>query len=182
MDENLEMAEGEKPTESGGRSIEEAREPSMASPRFIPVLGSPYRSAEAYPELALDGTGHTSESFGRLYAPSQLPRCESANNDHPSYDQLHELCRRRSYHKKNAKAAPETRSVAMDAAGRRPLGGAENDMDKSSSVSGKRARTLEEPSTIETPVMGMNGKRPRGDALAAALAAGNSVVHEHAQR
>ena len=63
----------------------------------------------------------------------------------------------------------------------RPPGGAENDKSTSSSVLGKRPRDLEESPPLETPAMGTNGNRPRGDAIAAALGVANSVAQEHAQ-
>ena len=56
--------------------------------------------------------------------------------------------------------------------------GAANDMDTSSSVLGKRARNTGEPLVIEPPETGKNGKRPRRDALAIALAIDMSVVLE----
>ena len=40
---------------------------------------------------------------------------------------------------------------------------------------------MEESSPIGTPVVGKDGKRPRGDAPAAALAVDVSAVHGHAQ-
>ena len=92
----------------------------MASRRLIPVPGTPPHSAQPSPQLVIDDTGHASESFGRKCAPSQIPRCDSTNCDLNSYDQLHELRKRRGYHKKDAIAAPKARREAMDAAERRP--------------------------------------------------------------
>ena len=88
--ENLEMVDGEKPTESGGPSTEETDEPVMASPKLIPAPDSPPRFSNP-PEVAPDDTGHTSESFERKCVPSEAPGRDIANYDRPSYDHLHEL-------------------------------------------------------------------------------------------
>ena len=97
---NEEMAEGEKPTESGGRSTEEPDEPSTASPRLRPVPDSPPHSAQPSPELVLGDTGHTSESFDRKCAPPQAPRCESTNcmSCANNVDIIRRMARRRSRH------------------------------------------------------------------------------------
>ena len=137
-DKNQEMAEGEKPTGCGGRSTVETDEPSMASPRLIPVLDSPLHSARPFPGPVLGDTGRTSESFDRKCAPSRAPRCASTDYDQISYDQLHELCKQRGYHKEDAKAVIKTRQEATGAAERRPTEGAADDMDTSSSVPGKK--------------------------------------------
>ena len=63
----------------------------------------------------------------------------------------------------------------------RPHGGAENDVDTSSPFLGKRRRDLKEIPAPETPAMGTQGKRLRGDAIATALAVEKFVGHEHAQ-
>ena len=73
-DNDQKMADGEKPTESGGQPTEETDEPSMASPRLIPVPDTPPRSAQPSPEAVLDDTGHTPDSLDRECAPSQAPR------------------------------------------------------------------------------------------------------------
>ena len=181
MDRNQEMAEGGKTTESGGRSTEGPGEPSATSPRLIPAPGSPPHATQPSPEMALGATGHSSESFNCKCAPSQAPRCESANYDHLSYDQLREPRKQRGYHKKDAKAALRTRLGAKDSVGRRATEGAANDMDTSSSVSGKRARNMNEPLASEPTQMGINGKRPRKHAPETALAVDMSVVQENAQ-
>ena len=93
---------------------------------------------------------------------------------------MHELCRQRGYHKKSAKAVLKTRLEAVDAVESRLPEGATNDMDTSSSLSGKRARNTEDPLASEAPETGKNGKRPRGDALVAALAVDVSVAQAHA--
>ena len=90
------------------------------------------------------------------------------------------LHNRRGYHGKDAEAAPKTRLDTLDAVERRQPRGAGNDMDTSSSISGTRPRDLGEPPPPETPVMGTNGRRVRGDALATVPAADMSVVQEHA--
>ena len=54
-------------------------------------------------------------------------------------------------------------------------------MERSPYMTGKRPRDLEETPAPETPAVGTQGKRPRGDAIATALAADMLVVHEHAQ-
>ena len=74
-----------------------------------------------------------------------------------------------------------TRLGAMDSVGRRATEGAANDMDTSSSVSGKRTRNMDEPLASEPTEMGINGKRQRWHAPETALAADMSVVQEHAQ-
>ena len=57
-DKDQEMAGGEKPAESGGQPTEETGEPSMDSPRLIPVPDSPPHSAQPSPDPALEDTGH----------------------------------------------------------------------------------------------------------------------------
>ena len=174
------MVDGGKTTESGGRSTEGTGEHSMVPLRLIPALDSPPYSAQPAPELVLDDTGRNSESLDRKCAPSQVPRNESANYGHFSYEQLYELRKQRGYHKKDAKAAVKTRLEAMDAVDRGPTGGAANAMDTSSSALGKRTRHMDGPLTPEPPEMGINGKRSRGDALEIAVAADASVAQEHA--
>ena len=86
-----EMVDGEKPTESGGMSSEAPTNPSMASPRLIPVPNSPTNSGQPDPPPTLEDTGNTSASFGRKCAPLQAPERESANYDHLSYNKLRNL-------------------------------------------------------------------------------------------
>ena len=45
----------------------------------------------------------------------------------------------------------------------------------------KSARSVQVPTTIEIPGMGMRGKRPRGAALATAVAVDMTIVQAHAQ-
>ena len=81
MDNAQEMAAKETAMESGGRSTDGAREPSMASPRLIPAPDSPQHAARTPPDQVPGDTGNTSTSFDRKCAPSQAPVCENANND-----------------------------------------------------------------------------------------------------
>ena len=69
----------------------------------------------------------------------------------------------------------KTRLDTLEAVGPRPPGGAGNDMDTSSCMLGKRPRDLEELPAPETPAMGTQGKRRRGEAVAAALAVDKSA-------
>ena len=138
-------------------------------------------SAKDPPEIALNDSGHTSESFNRNCASSQAPRNGSSNYDNLSYDRLRGLCKQRCYHRREAKAGVKARLEALEAVGHRPPGGAQNDMDTSSPISGRRSRDLEESPLLETSAMGTNGKRLRRDAFAAALAADKSVIQGRAQ-
>ena len=76
----------------------------------------------------------------------------------------------------------KTRLETLESVEPRTTGGAENDMDTSSSMLGKQTQDLERTPAPETPKMGMQGKRTRGDAIAAALAVDKSAEQEHAQR
>ena len=81
LNDNIEMADSDKPTDSGDPSTAEPDEPVTASPRVIPVPDSPSHSDQVPPEMLPDD---------RSCAPSQAPRCESANYDLFSSDQSHE--------------------------------------------------------------------------------------------
>ena len=94
---------------------------------------------------------------------------------------MREPRKQRGYHWKGARAVRKTRLATLEAVEPRPPGGAENYMDTSSCMLGTRPRDLDETPAIETPAMGTQGALLRGDALATALAADKSVVHEHAQ-
>ena len=76
-----EMADGEKLAGSGGALSEVTLEPSMASPRLIPVPDSPTSSGRSDPPPTLGDTGNSSASRGRKCAPSQVPECESVMTD-----------------------------------------------------------------------------------------------------
>ena len=162
-----EMADGEGPTESGGKSTEVPTEPSIASPRLIPAPNSPTNSGQPDPPPPLEDTGNISASFGRKFAPSQAPERESANCDHLSHDQLHDLCKQRGFHEQDANVAPKTRLEAMDAVARQPVKSNESDMDASSSVLGKRGRSKVEPLDADNPTSGAEGRRSQQDVPAA---------------
>ena len=105
----------------------------------------------------------------------------SGNYDHLSFRQIRDLCISRGFYKKDAKAALQTRLVAMDAAARQSLKLDENAMDTSSSVLGKRGRSLAEPMNVECSTEVAEGKRSRGETPATTMAVGPAVVHAHAQ-
>ena len=63
MRKPLDVADAEQETGSGGVSTDVAREPSMASPRLIPVPDSPPLWAQLPPGDAVEDTGQTSASF-----------------------------------------------------------------------------------------------------------------------
>ena len=151
-----------KTTESGGRSTVDTDEPSMASPRLIPVPGSPPRSAQAPPEPMMDDTGHTSEPFGRNCVPSRIPVGDSTNYDQLSYDQSYVLCKQTGY-RKDSKAALKTHLAAIDDAEKRAMGETECATDTSASVSGKRNRYMEKPLVNESAEIGQTwGASARG--------------------
>ena len=162
LHDNIEMADGDKPTDSGDQNTAEPYGPVMASPRWIPAPDSPPHSATDSPEMASNYSGHTSESFNRNCTPSRAPRYGSAKYDNLSCDQLRELRKQRGYHRQDAEAVLKTRLETLDAVGRRPPGGAEKDMGAFLSFLRKRPRGLKESRPLETPAMGANGKRPRG--------------------
>ena len=68
-----EVGDGEVPTESGGKSAEVTMEPSMASPRLIPVPGSPTNSGRLDPTPILEDSGNSSVSSRQKCAPSPGP-------------------------------------------------------------------------------------------------------------
>ena len=86
-----EMGDGEVPTESGGKSTDVAEEPSMASPRLIPVPDSPTNSGGPALPPIIGESGNTSVSFDQQCSPSQAPECASGNYAHLSYDQIRNL-------------------------------------------------------------------------------------------
>ena len=77
--------------------------------------------------------------------------------------------------------ALKTRLEAMDAVARQSLKPSEHDMQTSSSVLGKRGRSMAGPSNIQTSTQGVEGKRSRGDARATKLAADLAAAQAHAQ-
>ena len=132
-----EVVDGKKTHPKRGKPPGVTTEPSMVSPRLIPVPGSPTNSGRPDPPPTLEDTGNSSASFGRKCASSQTPECEIVNHDHLSYDQLRNPCKLRGYNKKDAKVALNTRLEAMDAVARQPLTSNEKDMGTSPSVLGK---------------------------------------------
>ena len=136
---DCEMGDEELPTESGGESADTSEGPVSASPRLIPIPESPTNSGgPAFPQITED-SGKTSTSFDQRRALPQAPERVSGNYDHPSYSQIRDLRKARGYHKKDAKAALETRLEAIDAVERQSMKQTENDMDTSSSFLGKRS-------------------------------------------
>ena len=103
------------------------------------------------------------------------------NYDNLSYDRIHNLRKDRGYHKKDAKAALKTRLEAMDAVERRVIIENENAMETSSSVLGKRDRSMEESSAAAPTPQQVEGKRPRGEAPAITMEVDLAVVQAHAQ-
>ena len=69
LNENIEMADCDKHTVSGDQYAAEPNDPIMASPRLIRVQNSPPHSARDPPVMALNDSGHTSESSNRNRAP-----------------------------------------------------------------------------------------------------------------
>ena len=59
--------------------------------------------------------GQPSASFSRKCAPPQDPVTDIANYDQLSYRQSHELRKQRGYNEKDTRAAPRTRTAAVDA-------------------------------------------------------------------
>ena len=133
------------------------------------------------PVSGTEGAGKNPESFDRNCAPSQAPDGDYANYEQLSYGQLRELCRRRGYHKKNTKAAPNTRLEAMDAATEKTKKGSSNHMDTSMTVLGKRSRTTEGSTETGTAADGKSGKRTRSAAVNIAFAVDLEVVTGHVQ-
>ena len=74
-----------------------------------------------------------------------------------------------------------TRLESMDAAEKKAKDGSSNDMDLSTSVSGKRTRDLEEPMPTEPTAEGNNEKRPRWGVLEIALKVDLDAVRKHTQ-
>ena len=114
---------------SGGGSTDVTSEPSMASPRLIPVFDSPDLPVQLTPEPEVGDTGRTSASFDRNCAPSRGPVSDIPNYDQPSSAQLHELCKQRGYYGKDTKAAPRIRLEVMDAVAEKTAEGSSGDMD-----------------------------------------------------
>ena len=85
--------------------------------------------------------------------------------------------------KKNARVKLKKLLGAMDAAARQPLKSNEEDLDTSSSASGKRDRSTAERTwrCEANPTSRAEGKCPRGDVQATTSAAYLAVVHTHAQ-
>ena len=116
---DCELGAREMTTESGGQSSDTSAEPALASPRLIPIPESPKNSEDPSFPPALEDSGQPSNSFDKQRAPSQALECVRGNYDNLSYYQIHNLCKDRGYHKKDAKAALKTRLEAMDAVERR---------------------------------------------------------------
>ena len=105
----------------------------------------------------------------------------SGNYDNLSYDQIHNLCKDRGYHKKNAKVALKTRLGAMDAVDRQLIKKKENEADTSPSVFSKRDRSMAEQSSLEQNQQRVGGKRSRGDAPATTMEVDPAAAQAHAQ-
>ena len=165
----------EQKTGSGGVSTELTREPSLASPP--PSIQPP-------PDSLVEDKEQVSASLDRKCAPSQAPMTASTNYDQLFYGQLHELCKQRGYHQKDATAVfiawvaarrmpphPWTRLDSMDAVYEKNAEGSPREMDASMSVLGKRTRNRAESMDIGTAVGGNREKCHRSEALEIVLTA-----------
>ena len=178
---NCELATKERTTESGGRSSDTSAEPALASPRLIPAPESPKNSEELCFPPALEDPGKPSNSFDDQCAPSQAPECKSGNYDNLSYDQIRILCKDPGYHKEDARAVLKTRLEAMDAVERRLSIQIDNAANTSSSVLGKRTRSMEESSAVAPTPQQAEGNRPRGETPAITMEVNLAVVQARAQ-
>ena len=106
---------------------------------------------------------------------------DCANYGRLSYGQLHELFKQRGYYGKDTKAVLRTRLAAIDAADKKEVEGSSSDIDTSTSVLGKRTRTLGGTMEIRTAVARNDEKRPRSEALELKLAGFLEAAKEHAQ-
>ena len=97
----------------------------------------------AFPPI-MEDSGKTSVSLDQQCAPPQSPEGVSGNYDHLFSDQMRNLRKSRGYHNKGAKAVLRTRLEATDTAARQSMKLNENAMDTSSSVQGKRDRSVAE--------------------------------------
>ena len=153
------MGDGELPTESGGKSTDTTEEASIASPRLIPKPESPTNSGETAIPSIMEDSGKTSVSCDRQRASPQAPGRVSVDYEHLAYVQIRDLCKLRGHHEKGVKAVLKTRLEAMDAAASQSLKLDDNAIDTSSSVPGKRGRSLVEPTNIESSTEVVEGKR-----------------------
>ena len=89
--DKAEIVDVAKPTDNADQFTTVPEETVMAPPRLIPAPDSPKHSPKEPPTTLLNDSGQTSEPFNHNCAPSQAPQYDSANYDHPSYDQLRGL-------------------------------------------------------------------------------------------
>ena len=146
------------------------------------------RQNRHWPRLAISHPGFAKKlgvpvipSIDKRRAPSQAPEGARGNFENLSYDQIHNLCKERGYHKKDAEAVSKTRLEATDAVERRLITQNENTMDTSSSVFGKRDRFMVELSAVEPTQQQVEGKRSRGNVPAITTEVDLAAVQTHAQ-
>ena len=151
-------------------------------PEVILAPGSPPRSAQVLPSPRSSMQHPASEpSPDGNCGQRQFPFVDQTQYEQLTWDQPHEQCSQREYHRKESQEALETRLGFMGAADAKCTRVGGDDMDASETMCGKRARA---------PVEGVAGldisaqsssKICRAGELRAPFVADSEVVKEHSQ-
>ena len=100
-----------------GENVAPAQPPetknSLTSPRLIPAPESPRRGEDLQTSPLQNDAGDPSASFDKKCVRSLAPTMEASQYDHPTFDELHFLCKSRGCCKEGATAELKTRLEAM---------------------------------------------------------------------
>ena len=153
--------------------------PPRAAPKpDSPSLSAHYRSA---PPLSIQLPPHTS-SFDKNCAHYRAPYVDQGRYEDMSYDQIHQLCKRRGRCRKDSKEVSESRLDAVGAEARRRAFRGDTSMDTSVAATGKRNRGPEGVAENPDELQSYQDKRCRVGDLHLASDVGKEVAKEHARR
>ena len=156
---------------------------SSPAPRAVPVPGSPPLSVQLSfsPPRSTQLSLHVSPFDGNC-VPSQVPPVDRGRYANLSYDQVHELCRRRGYGRGDSKEVSNTRLASMDAEERKRTSTRDGFVETLVAVTGKGGRApVAVAGNVDFPLGGRE-TRCRVDGLHSAFVAGKDVAQQHAQR
>ena len=114
---------------------------SSPSPRVLPAPDSPSLSARAPSSRSLSvQLPLINSSFDGKCAPSRPPPVSRGSYGHLSYYQLHEVCKRKGYSRKDSNAALKIRLAPMGEVDRNRKAAGGRAMETSGTLAGKRGR------------------------------------------
>ena len=155
---------------------------SPPSPRTAPEPDPPSLSVQlpSPPPLSIQLSPHFL-SLEKNCTPSQAPFVYWARWEDVSYDQIHQLCERRSTSRIDSDEAPKTRLAPKGAEGRKGAYTDSDAMDASATGTGKRGRAPDDAAETSGERLGNQGKRCRVGGLHPASVAQKEVLKGHTQ-